>query len=273
MARRKNKKSDSRRKDSSDVINRPSEGAEAPAVPSLRQEAKKTPPDKGKDEKKVAAAQPRRGRVTMVTFMAGMFLSLIFGIYIGSLLPGLLQEGGNAEQIPPSISAATDLPAPETASPPPANKAPAETEPAIPKKLAERIGELEKAVAAGQHGNANAWTELGNLYFDTSQPNKAIGAYEHALAIAPSNPDVLTDLGIMYREIHDYGKAVECFRKASAIVPAHANALFNEGVVFAMDLKKKDEAIAAWERLLKLNPGATAPDGKKVAEMVEDLRR
>lgn len=154
-----------------------------------------------------------------------------------------------------------------------AMSAPAEHTAAIPKKLAVRIGELEKAVAAGQHGDANAWTELGNLYFDTSQPHKAIGAYEHALAIAPSNPDVLTDLGIMYREIHDYDKAVECFRKAVDIDSAHTNALFNEGVVFAMDLKKKDEAIAAWEKLLKLNPGATAPDGKKVAKMVEELRR
>ena len=120
--------------------------------------------------------------------------------------------------------------------------------------------------------NAQNWTELGNLYFDTGQSRKATSAYERSLALATDNADVLTDLGIMYRELGEYDKAVVNFRRASSVNPRHENAMFNEGVVLYFDLKRKDDAMKAWQRLLAVNPGARAPDGQTVSDVIKNLR-
>ena len=53
------------------------------------------------------------------------------------------------------------------------------------------IGQLE-ALVRREPQNLQALISLGNLYFDSHQPQKAIGAYERALAIDPKNPDVRT---------------------------------------------------------------------------------
>ncbi|MBO4300166.1 MAG: tetratricopeptide repeat protein, partial [Desulfovibrio sp.] len=109
-------------------------------------------------------------------------------------------------------------------------------------------------------------------YFDTGQTRKAVSAYERSLTLAPDNADVLTDLGTMYRELGDYERAITSFRRASTVNPSHENALFNEGVVLYFDLHRKDEAQKAWQRLLRLNPDARAPDGRSVADILGTLR-
>ncbi|MDR3357595.1 MAG: tetratricopeptide repeat protein [Desulfovibrio sp.] len=156
-------------------------------------------------------------------------------------------------------------PAPE-AKTPPATRGAAP----LPREAAQKIAELEKAALLNP-GDAVAWTRLGNLYFDSGMTKEAISAYERALRLTPDNPDVITDLGIMYRDSGEFAKAVECFRKASALNPAHENALFNQGVVFYYDLGRKEEAERAWRRLLEINPGARAPDGQPVSEMIKHL--
>ena len=75
----------------------------------------------------------------------------------------------------------------------------------------------------------------------------------------------------MQRELGQFDKAVASFRKASSLQPDLENAMFNEGVVLYYDLKRKDEAEIAWKRLLKVNPGARAPDGKPVSELIQHL--
>ena len=140
----------------------------------------------------------------------------------------------------------------------------------MPPELAQKIAELEKTLLADPK-DAARWAALGNLYFDTGQAKQAISAYERSLTFAPGNPDVLTDLGIMYREAGAFEQAVDSFRKASAARPGHENALFNEGVVLYYDLHRKDEAVQAWQSLLKANPGARSPDGQPVSELIKHL--
>ena len=83
---------------------------------------------------------------------------------------------------------------------------------------------------------------------------------------------MLTDLGIMHRELGEFEKAVADFRRASTVNPRHENAMFNEGVVLYYDLKRKNEALKAWQRLLAVNPAAHAPDGKAVADLIRQLQ-
>lgn len=209
----------------------------------------------GKEREETGPACDKGGcRVSLPTFVAGMFLMLVLGLYLGSLLPGILQ------QTKPQAVVQTDE-----------SKVPAQAAPKLDPELERTMAELEKRAAA-HPDSAPDWVNLGNIYFDAHLPDKAIQAYEHALRLAPENADVLTDLGIMYREKGEYEKAVGAFRKAIAIEPQHQNAMFNEGVVLANDLHKHADAALAWQRLLEVNPQAKSPNGTPLADLIRKLR-
>lgn len=131
---------------------------------------------------------------------------------------------------------------------------------------------LEREVAANPE-NVQAWTQLGHIYFDTDQPQKAIEAYDKSLALAPDNPDVITDQGVMYRRIGDAAKAVASFERAIALNPRHETARFNKGIVLIYDLHDKEGGLKAWEDLLEINPGAYAPNGQLLREILAEIRK
>ncbi len=137
----------------------------------------------------------------------------------------------------------------------------------------DEINQLEAAVRQ-EPQNVQALVSLGNLYFDSHQPQKAIAAYERALAIDPKNPDVLTDLGIMYREIKDYDKAVQEFREAARLDPNHKNSRFNLGIVLQEDKKDIKGAMAAWQDYLRVDPtGERSAMAKAELEKLKDLAK
>jgi len=141
-----------------------------------------------------------------------------------------------------------------------------------PAGYSQRIIEAEKIVAQDPK-NYQVWVQLGNDYFDTDQPQKAVNAYAKALEIDPDSqntPNVLTDQGVMYRKMGLFDKAIANFEKANKINPAHAQSLFNLGVVYANDLKQSDKAIAAWTRYLAID--GMSPQGQQVKTMVEELK-
>ena len=135
--------------------------------------------------------------------------------------------------------------------PAPAEPAPQQVAP--PQVSTQEIDQAEAAVQKDPQ-NLQALVTLGNLYFDSHQPQKAIPVYERALAINPKNPDVRTDLGTMYREIKDYDMAVKEFREAAQIDPSHKNSRFNLAIVLQMDKKDIKGAIAAWQDFLRVDP-------------------
>jgi len=141
-----------------------------------------------------------------------------------------------------------------------------------PADYTQRIIEAEKLVAQDPK-NYQAWVQLGNDYFDTEQPQKAVNAYDKALAIdsvGQNTPNVLTDQGVMYRKMGLFDKAVANFEKASKLDPKHAQSLFNLGVVYANDLKQNDKAIAAWQRYLAID--GMSPQGQQVKAMIDELK-
>jgi cytochrome c-type biogenesis protein CcmH/NrfG len=133
-----------------------------------------------------------------------------------------------------------------------------------------RIAEAE-GIVAREPGNLKAWVSLGNDYFDTDQPQKAIQAYARALEIQPSNPDVLTDQGIMYRKVGWYDRALVNFRKARALEPRHTQSLYNMGIVYAVDLKQPERALPLWEEYLKQDKSSDT--SRRVRELLESLKQ
>lgn len=141
-----------------------------------------------------------------------------------------------------------------------------------PADYSQRIVEAEKIVAQDPK-NYQVWVQLGNDYFDTEQPQKAVNAYGKALEIDPNHQNtanVLTDQGVMYRKMGLFDKAVDNFERASKLDPGHAQSLFNLGVVYANDLKQNDKAIAAWQRYLAID--GMSPQGQQVKSMIEELK-
>jgi tetratricopeptide (TPR) repeat protein len=185
----------------------------------------------------------------------GAGLALLAGIFLGFTIRGMMDS--------PSRGGA---PAAQQQMPPPQAQAQEAASPA----LLERIKGLEKQTQF-EPANVAAWTELGNLYFDTDQAEKAIPAYEKSLTLEPGNPDVLTDLGVMYRHVGKFDKALECFNKAIAANPAHVIANFNKSVVLEHDKNDRAGALAALKALAAKNPQAVLPGNKPVAQAIQEL--
>lgn len=130
-----------------------------------------------------------------------------------------------------------------------------------PTDYQRRIVEAEKIVAQDPK-NIQAWIQLGNDYFDTDQPQKAVNAYGKALEIDPTNLNVMTDQGIMYRKLGWYDKAIANFEKAQQIDPKHLQSLYNLGVVYYVDLKQFDKAKQVWTKYLQFD--STSPTAQQI---------
>ena len=188
--------------------------------------------------------------------LLGAGLALLAGIFLGFTIRGMMDS--------PSKGSA---PAAQQQMPPP--QAQQQAQPVAP-ALLDRIKALEKQTQL-EPANVAAWTELGNLYFDTDQPEKAIPAYEKSLTLEPGNPDVLTDLGVMYRHVGKFDKALECFNKAIGVNAAHVIASYNKSIVLEHDKNDRAGALAALRALAAKNPQAVLPGNKPVAQAIQEL--
>ena len=137
---------------------------------------------------------------------------------------------------------------------------------------ASQILALEQRVAANP-ADSSAWVQLGNTYFDASRFDKAIRAYTKYDALQPGNANVLTDLGVMYRRNKQSQEALATFDKAIVGDPKHEQARFNKGIVQMYDLGDIQGAVATWEGLLQVNPGAIAANGTLMSQIVADAKK
>jgi cytochrome c-type biogenesis protein CcmH/NrfG len=150
---------------------------------------------------------------------------------------------------------------------PAATGAPSTSAPTV--NLQQKIAEL-KIIVAADPANFQAWTALGNEYFDGNQFMDAIEAYDKALAIQPNSPNVLTDQGVMFKRLGWFDRAIGNFNKANEIDPSHATSVYNLGVVYRYDLQDFPKAVDAWTRFLEISP--TGPGSDRVRQDLEILR-
>lgn len=226
--------------------------APSPATSPAKQAPAATPAAQSSTTPPAPASVPM---VRRSTCFFGMGAMLVFGVLLGSMTATFLHG------TPPAP--ATQQTAAAPAQPVPVRET-------IPPELQQRITDLQRQLAS-KPNDAELLSTLGSLYFDTNQPALAIDAYEASLRFAPGNVAVMTDLGIMYREIGNPEKAVSLFREVIALKPDFENALFNLGVVLNFDLHRHDEARAAWQQLLIVNPAARTPNGDPVSEVIKTI--
>ena len=121
----------------------------------------------------------------------------------------------------------------------------------------QQIENLRKETAS-KGATAETWKQLGNIYFDTDQPEQAISAYEHVLALKPDDVDTLNDQGAMFRQIGDFKRAVENFERAFVLDPGNLESLYNCGYVYAFDLNNIPRALVIWHRYLEQESNSEA---------------
>ncbi len=178
---------------------------------------------------------------TVILYIA---IALVVG-FVGGVTVGILWMTKGAEK--PAMVQAPPTAAPGAPAPAPTARESIEA--------ASQVKTLKEIVKKDPK-NLPAWVELGNLYFDMDQPNEAIDAYSHYLAVKPDNPDVRTDMGIMYRKLGQFDKALDEFRKAARSDPKHVNSRYNIGLVLLHDKQDMQGAIKAWEEYLKVDPNS-----------------
>lgn len=154
---------------------------------------------------------------------------------------------------------------------PGSSSAPPETIPSQTALLQQITALLERVEADPEDGGA--WAQLGNLYYDTNQPEKAVSAYLHSLELQPGSADLLTDLGVMYRRMHQPEKAISYFEQAAARDPSHLPSRFNKGIVLLNDLNRPQEAITTWEAIIQRNPDATTSSGQRIDEIIDNVKK
>lgn len=137
---------------------------------------------------------------------------------------------------------------------------------------AQMLAALEKQ-SVSKPNDVSIWTQLGDLYFDSNQVDKAIVSYKKSLAIDGSNADVWTDLGVMYHRKGQPKEAIAAFDKAISIAPKHEAARFNKGIVQMHDLNDPAGALKTWGELLKIDPGFTTPGGQPLADMITAVKQ
>lgn len=177
-------------------------------------------------------------------------LALVLGFIAGILVANVFKG-----------QKAPSLPSPQVSLPP--------SGPLAKAGLEGEINRLKEIVATNPK-NYEAWVQLGNTYYDSEQSQLAIEAYEKALAINSSDPNVLTDIGTMYLRAGQIDKAVEAFQKAMAMDATHANSRFNLGIVLKENKNDFQGAIKAWEEYLKLAP--QGPHADFVRDGIKEMR-
>jgi cytochrome c-type biogenesis protein CcmH/NrfG len=136
-----------------------------------------------------------------------------------------------------------------------------------------QISELQQLIAR-EPSNANPRTQLGNLYYDGGQYDKAAECYQQSLNLRPRDPSVETDLATCFHYLGQDDRALELLDKVLGYAPDFAQAKFNKGIVLVEGKKDIRGGIAAWEDLLRTDPGYThkAELQQKINELKASLR-
>ncbi len=142
-----------------------------------------------------------------------------------------------------------------------------------PVDAATRISAAEQ-LSRSNPGNARYKAELGNAYYDAGQYEKAAEAYRASLDLQPDNPSVETDLATCYHYLGRHDQALDLFDKVLKQHPGFTQALFNKGVVLQAGKRDLPGAIAAWEEVLRTDPGFArqADLERKIGELKSGMR-
>ena len=138
------------------------------------------------------------------------------------------------------------------------------------KRMADKKAEPLLAKLKTDPNNAETLNQLGILYRATHQFKEAEGYYEKALQVDPKNVNIRTDLASCLYYTGDVDGALAQLQKSLTYDPKHAGTLMNIGIIEWKGRNDVNAAVAAWEKLLKLNPDFPQKDA--VEHMIAEAK-
>jgi tetratricopeptide (TPR) repeat protein len=122
-----------------------------------------------------------------------------------------------------------------------------------PVDMSKELAGLEQ-LSAKDPGNATYQTQIGNIYYDMDQYDKAAMYYTQSLELRPQDPNVETDLAVCFHYMSQDDRSLETLEKVLRYSPDFAQAMFNKGIVLVSGKKDIKGGIAVWEELLRIHP-------------------
>ena len=101
--------------------------------------------------------------------------------------------------------------------------------------------------------NPKLYNNLGNLYRDEGNPEKAISLFKKAIKLKTDNATAHNNLGNAYIDIGKIEQAIASYNKAIGIDPNHTMSYYNLGIAYNK-IGRKEKAILAYKKVVKLNP-------------------
>jgi tetratricopeptide (TPR) repeat protein len=121
------------------------------------------------------------------------------------------------------------------------------------------IADYEKALSAFQQAialdekDAYPWNGLGAVYAALGRREEAIAAFQQAIALDEKDATPWHGLGVVYADLGRHEEAIAAYQKAIALDEKFAAPWNGLGLVYA-DLGRREEAIAAYQKVIELAP-------------------
>jgi cytochrome c-type biogenesis protein CcmH/NrfG len=187
--------------------------------------------------------------VSALAIVSGI-AGILFGIIVGYLIA--------TQQYGPSSVPSSVMPV--------AQAAPAPSAPIVNEQELQAYRDILK----NDPKNIRAAIELANRLYDATRYGEAISYYQQAFALDQKNIGVSTDLGTALWYTGQADEALAQFDKSLALNAGHPQTLFNVGIVRSQGKNDHAGAVAAWEKLLELNP--TYPDTSRVRQLIDESK-
>jgi tetratricopeptide (TPR) repeat protein len=100
---------------------------------------------------------------------------------------------------------------------------------------------------------AEAYYNLGHIYFNLHRYTEAADAYKAAVKAKPAYVEAYISLGIVSSMLSRYDEAIEALKKAVKINPKSAEAFYNLGNIYS-EFDKTEEAVEAFRQAVKIKP-------------------
>ena len=204
---------------------------------------------------KQKAAPASKAWTTLQVFVFAV-VCLAAGVALGYLLRGLSQPVvAEAPPAAPPPMAPTQMPVPSER---------------VMRSVADKRAEPLLAQLKKHPKDAKLLAEIGNIYYDTHNFKEAISYYQRSIAIHDS-PDVHADMANSYWYAGDADTAIREFENVLKIDPKHVNANVNLGLLKWRAKMDPNGAVAAWEKLLQVNPDF--PEKERVLMMIAEVKQ
>jgi len=119
--------------------------------------------------------------------------------------------------------------------------------------------------------NSTLLIQVGSVYHSAHQFKQAAAYFGKAVQADPKNLEAHTKLAISLYRSGDVDPAIAELNRALTLDPKDPNSLFNLGMIRLQAKQDPKGAIAAWQKLLQLNPHLDAQRKAQVQKLVAEV--